>query len=463
MGRTEYVEKKKQEEKEREESFSRIAEEFSPGVADAIKEHFAIYDERFYLWLADLYDPGKYDEDGNPLGGGFYYSNSARDNEGFLIDVESTNQALNFFRSAGMLRGYDDDYLKAFPEKTVREIVAFTLSLQSSENGYFYHPQWGKDITAGRLSRDIGSAVDILRKFGMKPNWNTPSGVEGTYGYPSGVKKKGDDGETIIKRDWPKRLKTLENWKAYIDEFRKDIDSNSYSIGHIVGEQAMQLIVREEEAVRNDEPTGFIKYTVDFFNECQNPENGLWHKDVTYASVNGLMKTMRFFTDCKIKLNYAKEAFTSAAEMIINEGPDRDGRVGGDSVSVYNPWVAVNRIMENVRVCGDPDMVKELRGLLVERAEDMIRATTRKTLRFKKEDGSYGYWFKYSPDKSQGAPASVPETIEGDVNGGTIAVNGITGEMLMALGIKDAYIFAPSDFEVFIDRITKRKTMDKSI
>jgi hypothetical protein len=161
------IDMKKQEEKEREACFARIAEEFSPGVADAIKEHFAIYDERFYLWLADLYDPGKYDEDGNPLGGGFYYSNSARDNEGFLIDVESTNQALNFFRSVGMLRGYDNDYLKAFPEKTVREIVAFTLSLQSPENGYFYHPQWGKDITAGRLSRDIGSAVDILKKFGI--------------------------------------------------------------------------------------------------------------------------------------------------------------------------------------------------------------------------------------------------------------------------------------------------------
>ena len=85
MGITEFVEKKKQEEKEREESFSRIAEEFTPGVADALRAHFAIYDERFYLWLADLYDPGKYDDDGNPLGGGFYYSNSARDNEGLSI------------------------------------------------------------------------------------------------------------------------------------------------------------------------------------------------------------------------------------------------------------------------------------------------------------------------------------------------------------------------------------------
>ena len=40
-------------------------------------------------WLANLYDSEQ---------GGFYYSASARDYEGFLPDIESTKQAITFFQ-----------------------------------------------------------------------------------------------------------------------------------------------------------------------------------------------------------------------------------------------------------------------------------------------------------------------------------------------------------------------------
>ena len=104
-------EMKKAEAAEREAAYARIAEQYGAGVADALRAQYALYDERFYLWLADLYNPGEYDEDGNPLGGGFYYSNSARDTEGYLIDIESTAQTLTFLVSSGMMRGYDNDYI----------------------------------------------------------------------------------------------------------------------------------------------------------------------------------------------------------------------------------------------------------------------------------------------------------------------------------------------------------------
>ena len=102
---------------ERDAAYAKIAKQYGDGVADALRAQYALYDERFYLWLADLYNPGEYDEAGNPKGGGFYYSNSARDTRGYLIDIESTSQALGFLTSSGMLRGYGNDYKKAIPEK----------------------------------------------------------------------------------------------------------------------------------------------------------------------------------------------------------------------------------------------------------------------------------------------------------------------------------------------------------
>ena len=49
----------------------------------AMQEHYSIYKDTIYLWLAGLYDKEI---------GGFYYSNSVRDNEPFRPDIESTNQ-----------------------------------------------------------------------------------------------------------------------------------------------------------------------------------------------------------------------------------------------------------------------------------------------------------------------------------------------------------------------------------
>ena len=139
-----FEEMKKREAAEKSAAYAKISEQYGEGVADALRAQYALYDERFYLWLADLYNPGEYDGDGNPLGGGFYYSNSARDTEGYLIDIESTSQALSFLVASGMMRGYENNYMKAIPEKMQREMVAFALSLQSPEDGYFYHPQIGR-------------------------------------------------------------------------------------------------------------------------------------------------------------------------------------------------------------------------------------------------------------------------------------------------------------------------------
>ena len=456
--KTRLDEMRKSEAAEREAAYAKIAEQFGDGVADALRAQYALYDERFYLWLADLYNPGEYDENGNPKGGGFYYSNSARDTEGYLIDVESTAQTLTFLVSSGMMRGYENDYMKAIPERMQREMVAFALSLQSPEDGYFYHPQWGTDITPGRLSRDMGNSVATLRRFGYKPYYNTPGGALGTLGNPSRLSAADKNAEASI---WPERLRTLENWKAYIDSFEEEMATNSYTIGHNVAEQSAQIKNRDAEARKNGEPSGYVEYVQKFFDRHQNPENGLWDETVSYRSVNGLMKIMAIYNWLELPLNYAERAYASAVEIVKLVGADVNGKLPTGSVDVYNAWCSLTRINENITKFGSAETVAALRANLLRDAEEMIRITTEKTKKFIKEDGSYGYTWSFSPAKSQGAPAAVPETVEGDVNGGTIALTAIVGNMTSALGISGLYIYYPSDFEVFIKRASERPLVVK--
>ena len=92
-------------------------------------------------WLAGLYDAKS---------GGFYYSNSARDTEGFLPDLESTYQAIYLLQLGGMYKtGPVPESI--MPGEIQEGLVKFAYELQDESDGYFYHPQWGKNITINKL------------------------------------------------------------------------------------------------------------------------------------------------------------------------------------------------------------------------------------------------------------------------------------------------------------------------
>ena len=123
-------------------------------------------------WIANLYCPEN---------GGFYYSNSARNTMGYLPDLESTDQALVIINE---MIGSDTDLSVAslLGSDTVKQIIKFVKSKQDSNNGYFYHPQWTREATdalVNRRGRDLSSAINILKRFGASPTYDTPSGVKG--------------------------------------------------------------------------------------------------------------------------------------------------------------------------------------------------------------------------------------------------------------------------------------------
>ena len=432
----------------------------------AIEAHLGLFDERFYLWLADLYEKETTDLSGNVIGGGFYYSNSARDNESYagvtlLPDLESTYQVLSFLSKSGML-DYTS-YTEALPEAMQRQMINFARNLQSSSDGYFYHPQWGKSISTSRLSRDCSWGAVILSRLGVKPYWNTPSGTSGIYGEPSGASKTSltmplstsvlvSVTNVILASDvWTgsDQLSTLEKWESYLNGFKTKIKLDSYSVGNTISSQNAQIKNRDRLAIKTGEckdengdgiaDGGYIETFKRILDDLQL-ENGLWEATVSYNSVNGLMKIAGAYSNLGIPIARSEEALSAALSMITS-----DASFSGIT-DVYNPWVAANTLLNNISEYGGEEKAQTLRASIKENATDMIRATTEKVSKFAKADGSYSYDEQYSPYKSQGAIVAVRYTNEGDINGGTIAYTGIWSSMCSVLDID----IKPLNFEDFV-------------
>ena len=258
--------KKAQEAIDRANDFAKVAEIYGQEVADALMAHYDLYDERYYIWMANLYDPGT---------GGFYYSNSGLATPGYLPDLESTQQAFSFFGNAGMYRAYARGVSDAVPQWMQEKAVEWIRSLQSPIDGYFYHPQW-ESVGASRLSRDLGWATTCLSNFGSKPKWNAPNGTKGEFGKVPGkaVAFTGQlAGDSVVQAvslviptaslevdQFPERLRSLENWQYYLvctlngnsdpnDFTPKNIRTKSYSIGNTVSSQSGQVTQRDKLAI----------------------------------------------------------------------------------------------------------------------------------------------------------------------------------------------------------------------
>lgn len=474
------------EESKREETLASVESKYGAEVTQALRNHLSLFDEKFYIWLANLYEPGEYDENGNPLGGGFYYSNSGRDTIGYNIDLESTYQVLNFLLNSGMLAG--TSLKEAMPEKIQNEITSFVLSCQSSKDGYFYHPQWGTDISDARRSRDLTWGETLLNYFGAKPLWTTPSGVTGTNGSPvrassSSLSKPLSEknvsksvSQVVPVATWtgsPQLANTTE-WENYIKGFADSIRTNSYTIFNTISAQASEIANRDKMAITSGElkdadrdghaDGGYIDILEKYFNDWQIEENGLWEEcsiedgTVYYNAINGLMKILLAYNTLNAPFPNADKAFECAAFMITYTGEgdgwaDCKGKKPSAAVDVYNPWVALQQLINNVNKFGTSTEAVAMRKQIQDNAAAMIKATTQKVVLFHKDDGSYGYTWTTSPSKSQGEDVALPDTVEGDVNGGTIALMGIYNTMCSALGISAPKPYGYSDFMVFRDTL----------
>ncbi len=386
-------------------------------VVCAMQDHYKLYGESVYLWLAGLYDKNI---------GGFYYSNSARDNEPFLPDIESTNQATNLLLSTGLLDEPDD-----LPLAMREQMARFCQSLISAEDGYIYHPQWDyndpnwlyKDL---RLGRDLTWAIDMGRKFKFE------------YPYPTAnerlvvLQNKCEE----EKSGFAEHLRSADALVSYLESY--DWETNAYFSGSNVSAQATQII-----------NAGLADTMIDFLNKKQNSKTGLWGVQGGYDAINALLKISGAYHTAGAVFPNADKAMKAAIDCITS--PVSCGTICWQ----YNAWYSISNLVGILRGLKTPEAsaaADEAVSVLLADAPRAIRATTEKVSTFAKPDGAFSYLQKTSTGFAQKAPVSIHMTVESDVNASVIASSGTTRNMYSAMELLDFYvpIYDKEDREKFL-------------
>lgn len=392
-----------------------------PKLAEALDSLISLFDNRTMLWFARLYDPQT---------GAFYYSNSGRDYEGFGPDLESTVQGLRCVESRGMLDNYGCSLKAALPKDITNKLLNFTISC-ADRDGYYYHPQWGKNITVQRRGRDLTWAEQIYEWFDAKPPYPTATQL-----LAQGEQNKNDENTAL-----PDYFKSKAAYIDYLDSL--DFAHKSYPAGNTLNAQYPQI-----------KAAGLLDATCEYLIAHQNAKNGLWEDEITYDSVSGLMKVAGFFGNAGIKLPNFEKAIDSCIDATLSDIP------AAAVVQVYNPHSAVCSLTGGMKKMGDEDAVAYSKKRYLDSIVPLIEKTRDKLAVFRKPDGSFSYMPNRSACKSQGAPVAIYMENEGDVNATTIAMSGGVGMLLHNLGMPFK-IYDHKDFSEFISVLTAQTTVRK--
>ena len=406
---------------EQEVLFDRLAAASNSDTADSLRKLYSLCGDDMIDWFAGLYDTEI---------GGYYYSNSARDNDTVIFkdkeykllpDAESTCQALGFISGSGISRNVGG-YPAALPKWAGELTANYIYSLQDPY-GYFYHPQWGKEIGLSRRSRDFNWCIGILKSFGKEKR------------YPTILDKKEEktSGEMLI----PDHLSSKEKFLEYLES--GNIAENSYSLGNQLSCQGAQI-----------KAMGLADVAVDFLNANQHPDTGHWHFESNYLAVNGVMKITGFYCNMERPIPNAYAAAESAMAAITSD------QTVGAVVDLWNTWEAVSRIRGNLlKYGGDEGKVQADRIAEMLRAESVrtIGKSYEKISDFKRLDGGFSYKKDSSSPTSQGMPVAVKGTAEGDVNATVISSSYLIGSIYSCLGLSEykVPIFGEPDRQRYVE------------
>ncbi len=439
-------------------------EETSPETAAALREALNFYEiEKIRDYFAQLYDPST---------GAFYYSVSARDYDGFLPDIESTSQILRYIRENGYLTGYESP-MTAYPEDMQEGFISFTQSLQSAEDGYFYHPQWGTDIKTQRLGRDQNNALVVLKMFGAKPLYSTGNDrLEGNFDEDDfEVSYKSDNAITaplggsavvavskvIATAATDSRFESLESFMAWVNETVEG--KTSHTFGHAFSSSGAQI-----------NAAGYMDELLDYLDAMQaevfetqmaahlaDPENnpepsGLWQPEKDYTSMSGCFKIVGMYNSYgrEIDEKYipymvkaAVEAINIPVEAHYTDYPLKQ------MVYIYNPWAGLGRVFINMNKY-NAELYEDMIAITRVNAPDMIYNTVRKLNLFRREDGSFSYFVEGAAATTQGVSVCLGLSDEGDVNATALAF-GMYRDMFETLGYEYVEPYGNEDFDEFID------------
>ena len=419
----------------------------SENAISAMKALYGLFDTDTYMWMTSLYDAET---------GGFYFSESARDHVGFLPDVESTRQVLTFMLRMGLAADFNNDLDAAIPDEISDKMVAFVKGMQDPVDGYFYHPQWGKDITVNRRGRDLTWSKYILTTFGATAKYTLPDAPDADIDDMSFVTERAITSPlnvqtsaavdkvtagVIATASGEADFSSTEAFIAWLDSL--NFKTNSHSDGQIFSAQASVIKAR-----------GYAQVALDYLYERVNPENGLWEDDVSWRSIGGLLKLSSAISSLGGVLPYPEESIRSCMEALLSDEAQTS------MTCVYNCVNGASNVMSSMRRDGKNDRVLAIQEELRGNAENLIRACTTKILAYRNDNGSFSYWEDRTGTHAQGALVSLGVD-DGELNGTLLATGSITG-LVSIMGLPTVRVYGTEDYEIFINELLNAGEIKKN-
>lgn len=397
-------------------------------AADALKRLYDYYGKDFLVWLTKLYDPAT---------GCFYYSNSARDNEGFLPDCESTAQVHNLFLFTGMLSRYDRDLSRALPAKTVTRCLEYVKSLQSPEDGYFYHPQWGNKITSSRRGRDFAQCLGIINSMGGVPDYLTAN-----------ERLRATSAEYEDSRaELPWYLRSEKNMRAWLDNLKLACTDNS--TGMLESSSfchAVSSVVQGGQV----KAAGLLDVVCDFLDELQEYEVDFWENGATFNLMSSVVKIGEVYGCAGRTVKYAERIVESCINGILaDKGNEHVCLVSTPHSALSTAIGALIKINEDCARRGEtePYDIDVLRRLIYAKFPLIVDKTIEGLENFRYSDGSFSYLHGRCAAVTQSTEVAM-KCKEGEVNGTACAVHYLLSSVFFYLGINVVPLASPADFEV---------------
>lgn len=437
---------------------------------EALKSIYNFYNGSVICeWMANLWD--------NDIGG-FYYSNSARDNEPFRPDLESTNQLTNWLVSNNATGGLGRN--EFFPNHIKKKIVEFARAMQSSVDGYFYHPQWpqGKDkLATDRYGRDLSWGTSLIKSFRVDtdgdgieeqqyPNWCAPSGDKckkhaknggscdfstATTAYSaSGFSTAATNAEVAVtaslresaagaayrvRRNSEGVIATAStsskpdysgsaaftNWLWAYNGTIEDMMSGSRASGNAHNINALQSEIISKGF--GDELVAWLDDVQQQMWDYQVANNedptGMWQTSIDKRAVWSVIKYMPFYNSkvCGKAIELEKAlAMVRTCTKVIELAPDKNWALN----DLMNQWQSVNHIISNIENHHGASAAEQARAIVRENIVYRIENSIAKIEMYKLDSGVFAYTTtRRSPTAIYGVPISMGAE-EGDVNGNSL-------------------------------------------
>ena len=384
----------------------------SAELSAALKKANRVLSQDVVDWLAGLYDPDA---------GGFYYCESGRDNQGFSADIESTYQAFCMLSELGFFA--DDKYI---PEEIKTKVGEYIQQRQAEDDGYFYDPQFGKNVTVSKRERNLGHGKSLLSMTGFKA----------LYPYPDERTKAKSFAKTADSDSLPEMYQSAEAYRKWISD--QPWSTNPYASGNNVAASSSMA-----------KSLGYGDILIEELNKRQNAETGLWGgSDRKYLQLNASMKCAAAYQTVNYPYPNMDNMIDSVVYIVENDMP-------GEIAPAWNPLALLKYAKATYGGVLKPEQTERLNAA----APRIVSKIADNVMAFKQKDGGFSYYRDHSSAESQGALVGLG-LAEGDINASYMALL-IRSDCYGLVGLKGERTLDKAVIDAFWNKLLNAETIVK--